>query len=830
VIALRQIGIAAAYIVAGKFGLGLAFVHASASAVWPPSGIAIAALLLYGVRCWPAVFAGAVIVNLTTSGHVLSSIGIAAGNTAEAVVAAVLVNRFAGGVTAFSRTVDLFKYVGLVIVATAISATVGTGVLTMSGEADWARFGPIWLTWWIGDAIAACALAPAIVLWLTGGVDVHRPARIVEAALIALAVALTALIDFAGLIPGIPDYLPLEFICIPPCLWAAFRFGAQGGATAALILSSIALWATSQGVGPFARDPASALPVLQSFIGVVAVTALTIGALVAERGTAEAVSRQLTHDLSQRVRERTVELEDTAARLVEAQQVAHIGSWEWHVADDRVWWSDELYRIYGLDASSFTASFTGFLDRVHPDDRDRVQRFVRAALDAASPMTFEHRIVRPDGTERWLQASGRVVTTKAGRPVRLVGTGQDITERKRLEAQRAALAGEQAARWQAEQANRQKDEFLAMVSHELRTPLNAIVGWLHLLRKKPLDAETTRAVEVIDRNSDALRRIIEDILDLSAIQSGKLRLDRQPQELHPTLQLAIESMRPKAEARNITVVLDTASEPVRIVADGARLQQIVANLLTNAVKFTPPGGRITVSWLRQPDAAAIRITDTGIGIAEEVRPGIFDAFRQGDASLTRGHGGLGLGLAISRHLVELHGGTIEVDSPGRDLGTTFTVRLPMGADADATPVPVPERPTIAGALTGVSVLLVEDDPDGRDAMERGLRAAGAGVVAAGSAGEASEKLLTLTPDLFVVDIRMPGKDGYTFVRELRAAGYRTPAMAVTAHASEDDRRRALDAGFDRHVTKPVDLQHLVRTAADLVAAAKTPTEGPAATA
>ena len=831
---LKFATVVAGYFAAGKFGLALALVHASASAVWPPTGIAIASLLGWGMRLWPAIFIGAFIVNVTTSGDVPSSIGIAIGNTLEAVVATLLVNRFAGGWQAFDRARDLFRYVCLAaLLSTAISATIGVLVLAAGDGSVWPRLGAIWLTWWIGDAIGAAIVAPAIVLWAKPPLNRRHTGKQVEAAAVAAAVLIASLAVFAGWWSW-PAALPLEFVCVPPILWAAFTFGARGAVTATIATSAIALWGTQQGLGPFAPHALEALPLLQTFIGVVGVTALAVGSLNSERQVAEQQSRELQDALAERIRERTADLQESnrllaaeitdrdraavalersEARLLEAQHVARIGSWEWNIGSDEVWWSAELFRIYGLDAATFAASYTGFMERVHPDDRRVVEHHVRNALETAGSMSFEHRVVRPDGAVRWLMARGRVITDSSSRPVRMLGTGQDITEWKALQAQRAALAGEQLARHQAEEANRHKDEFLAVLSHELRTPLNAIMGWLQLLALRPLDAETRRAVDVIDRNSQTLRRIIEDLLDLSAITSGKLRLSLQPMDVQPTLQLVLDSVRPRATPQEITLEL-RAGEPLYVAGDSQRLQQAVANLVTNAVKFTSTGGRVIVSAAREDDQVVITVADSGVGIAPEVLPYVFDAFRQGDVTFARGQGGLGLGLAITRHLVELHRGTVHVESPGEHRGATFIVRLPAVAAPEQTTSATPAAS--AAALSGVRLLVVDDDPDARSIFELGLTSAGAEVTSAASALEAEHCLRQGSPDALLVDIQMPGKDGYTFVRELRARGDRRPMVAVTAHASDDDRRRAMDAGFDRHLTKPVQLPELVTTLSDLL--------------
>jgi PAS domain S-box-containing protein len=808
-------GIIAAYVVGGAFGLSLAFVHVSATAVWPPTGIAIASLLLFGLRFWPAVFAGAFIVNVEPSG-IAASIGIGVGNTAEAAAAAALVQRYAGGVRAFTRAADLFKYVLIAAVgAPTVAATVGVASLAMAGRITSASPFFIWVTWWIGDAIAACVIAPAIVVWGVRATGTWSFERAAEAALIGLVITLTALIVFAGWLPGLDPHYALEFVCIPPCLWCAYRFGPRGAATGSLLLSGIAIWGTLGGLGPFGREvPQNALPLLQLFAGVVAVASMTVGALASQSREADQEIRALNTDLERRVGERTAQLIQSEARLLEAQQVGHIGSWEWDIVGDRVWWSDELYRIYGVDPSRFDATYAGFLALVHPDDRAMIEREVRRALGDGDAFDFEHRVVWPDGAVRWLHGRGRVVHGRDGSPLRMVGTGLDITERKALEAERARLADVEADRRAAEDANRQKDEFLAVLSHELRTPLNAVLGWLQVLRTRALDPEVARTIDVVERNGNALRRIIDDLLDLSAIVSGKLRLETAGVNLDAELRGAIESVRPHAEARGLALDYRPCPDPIVVEADPHRLHQVLSNLLTNAVKFTPAGGCVTLSCERDEDHAVVTIADTGIGVPKDAQPHIFDPFRQADSSLTRGHGGLGLGLAIARHLIDLHGGTIRVDSEGDHQGTTFTVRLHTATDLAVESSRAGLSDDVSAAvrlLHGKRVVVIDDDPDARQLLAIGLTAAGASVATASSAIQGLQRVVELLPDVVLVDIAMPEMDGYEFLRELRRSGHGMPAIAVTAHAAGHDRQRAIDAGFHDHIAKPVNLRHLVET-------------------
>jgi len=425
---------------------------------------------------------------------------------------------------------------------------------------------------------------------------------------------------------------------------------------------------------------------------------------------------------------------------------------------------------------------------------------------------------------------------------RLVGgVAIDITERKRVEEEREELlTREQAARAEAEAANRMKDEFLATLSHELRTPLNAMVGWTTLLRTRKFDETTTaRALETIDRNTKALSQLIEDLLDVSRIMTGKFRIEMRPVNLASVMDAAIDAVRSPAEAKNIQINSVFEDKVILVSGDPTRLQQIAWNLLTNAIKFTPKGGRIEIRLHRHNSDVQITVTDTGQGIYAEFLPYLFERFRQADASITRKHGGLGLGLAIVRHLVELHGGRIRAQSPGQGQGSTFIVSLPLrtirdydnisetfltGDGQDITRNDNDNIPIDNSELHGLWVLVVDDEPDARDLVTTVLEERGAKVTAVASAKEAFEVIAKGTaggkPDILISDIGMPEEDGYTLIRKVRALGPeqggRIPALALTAYARAQERERAIAAGFHIHIAKPVVPEELVAIVASLV--------------
>jgi len=366
---------------------------------------------------------------------------------------------------------------------------------------------------------------------------------------------------------------------------------------------------------------------------------------------------------------------------------------------------------------------------------------------------------------------------------------------------------------QAEMANRMKDEFLSTLSHELRTPLNSVLGWARLLASGKLDAnQTVHAVQAIERAGWAQSRLIEDLLDLSRIVSGKLELNTRPTIVPPLVQAAVDSLQPAAEAKRITVDVSLDDMPGAIAADPDRLQQVAWNLLSNAIKFTPAGGRVTVRLTSSPDEFRLTVSDTGAGFTPDVATHLFERFRQGDSSTTREHGGLGLGLGLVRHVVELHGGTVTAASPGEKLGSTFEVCIPI-RPWTAPLVEPPRAASPAPSLRGVTVLVVDDDKPARDFVRTTLEQYGAIVVTAASAAEAKASFKRQPPDVFVSDLVMPDQDGLELIRDIRQidriAGRITPAAALTALARSDDRRRALSAGYQMHVAKPVDPRELV---------------------
>ncbi|MEB3150244.1 MAG: ATP-binding protein [Sphaerospermopsis sp.] len=485
----------------------------------------------------------------------------------------------------------------------------------------------------------------------------------------------------------------------------------------------------------------------------------------------------------------------------------------------------------------------GWLNAVHPDDRANTASVWSNAVAKRCLYEVEHRLRRYDGEYRYMSVRAVPVFERDGRIREWVGVHTDITYRKQAEVEREELlAREQAARAQAEAANRVKDEFLAVLSHELRSPLNPILGWTKMLQTGKLSPQKTQeALTVIERNAKLQTQLIEDLLDVSRILQGKFSLNIELIDLEPTIFNALETIGLAAQAKSINLVFkvagdayqvfdeeeftklksQTSNPQFKLMADATRLQQVFWNLLSNAVKFTPDGGRVEVHLEEVNRQARITVTDTGKGISPEFLPHVFDYFRQSDSATTRKFGGLGLGLAIAKQLVELHGGTVTAISPGEGKGATFTVNLPLLETDYLTGEQ--GNMSLAGVdlqnLERVKILIVDDDTDSRELIAFVLTEEGAIVTQAASAFAALEIFSKSMPDILVSDIGMPEMDGYGLIRQIRTLpkdkGGDIPAVALTAYAGEYDEQQALNAGFQKHITKPVDPLELTRILTEL---------------
>ena len=654
---LPAIGIlTAVYFIAGKLGLMLASLHASASPVWPAAGIALGALLVLGYRVWPAIFVGAFLVNLTTAGNVATSLAIASGNTLEALCGAWLVNRFAGGTTVFDRPQGVFIFALAAVFSTIIGPAFGVTSLALAGFADWTNYGAIWLTWWLGDTTGDLLIAPLIILWSIASRRHWNTKEAVEVGILLLLLVVLSEAVFGGWLTISARNYPIAFICGPIVIWTAFRFTQRETSTGIFILSAIAIWGTLHGFGPFVRETENqSLLALQSWTAVLTITAMALSAGMAERrGAEEALLQQ------------------------------------------------------------------------------------KAIVEAA---------------------------------------------------------------------DRTKDHFLAMLSHELRTPLTPVISTLETLETEPTQTEDSKAaLAMIHRNIELETQLIDDLLDFTRIAKDKLQLRFTPVDAHLAISNVVEICRAEADLRRLRVHLNLRANTRHVAADAAKFQQIIWNLLKNAIKFTPESGEIAISSSNpSPEVLTISVRDTGVGMESEVMQRIFDPFEQGNRSFERRFGGLGLGLAISKSLAQAHGGTLTAQSEGRDRGSTFV--LSMQTTSPAEGLDSPARASDETSRQGLRILLVDDHQDTCAALEKLLVRRGHLVAATHNVRSAMEAAARNRFDLLISDIALPDGSGIDLMTQLQAIS-KMPGIAISGFGNNRDIEKSLEAGFCEHLIKPVKLEKL----------------------
>jgi len=484
-------------------------------------------------------------------------------------------------------------------------------------------------------------------------------------------------------------------------------------------------------------------------------------------------------------------------RLRVALCAAQMGTWLWHIAADEQILDESLQRLMGLAPAATQGTLEDFLQAVHADDRTAVRQAFEHSLRERGDLNIEFRVVWPDGSLHWLRDQGKVFHD-GGRPVYMTGACVDITERKSLEQ-----ALRQRARELAE-ADRRKDEFLAMLAHELRNPLAPIRSTLEVLRLHKIeDPRLQKAYATIDRQVGHLARLVDDLLDVSRITRGKIRLYKEVVELGTVVGHAVEMVRPHVEARNHELMVSLPVRPVRLEADETRLTQVLFNLLENAAKYTEPGGRIWLTAEPEDGHVVVRVRDTGMGMAAELVPKVFDIFAQGERTLDRSQGGLGIGLTLVRGLVEMHGASVQAISPGPGQGSEFVVRLPVmpGSPPDR---PVPAEVRVPGARAA-RILVVDDTADVAESLAMLLESLGHEVRLACDGAQALEAARSWRPEAVLLDIGLPGMDGYEVARRLRREPGLGPLLlvAVSGYGQDEDRRRSHEAGFDHHLVKPV---------------------------
>jgi PAS domain S-box-containing protein len=658
--------VTAAYYGTAKLGLALAFAHSSVTAVWAPTGIALAAILLWGYRLWPAVALGAFLANLGTGVPLLVVFGIATGNTLEALLGAWLLS-----LVGFRRTLDRVRDVlSLIVLAamvsTTVSATIGVSSL-YAGEILPAReLSSTWLVWWLGDSGGDLLVAPVLLLLFTGGLPAMRRARRVgECLLLAALLVATSFLAFSFT-------RPIGYLTFPLLVLGAVRFRQCGAALGSLAVAGIAVWFTSRGTGPFVdASPDTSLIYAQTFACSIAITALVLAAITTEREQATEALAALGEELEAKVHERTADLEASEGELAQAQAVAHIGSWKWDVVTDEISWSDELFRICGLEPGSVTLT-PGFYrdDLVHPEDRDLVHESFAQCHATGAPFAANHRIVRPDGELRWIHGRGEAVMGDSG-PIALHGTAQDITElleaRQELEVYARKL----------EQSNRELEDFASVASHDLQEPLRKIQAFGGRLSARFADALGSDGREYLARMESAAARmqtLIEGLLSVSRVTTkaepfDAVDLGEIAREVVSDLETQLEDTGGRVVVRELPIV----------EADRLQMRQLLQNLIGNALKFHKPDEppMVTVYEQRSENgSASIAVSDNGVGFEGRYAERIFIAFERlhGRAE----YDGTGIGLALCRKIVQRHGGTMEARSvPG--VGSTFAFTLPRGS-------------------------------------------------------------------------------------------------------------------------------------------------------
>jgi PAS domain S-box-containing protein len=636
--ALWALGVGASYVVLGKLGISLSVAHGVITPVWAPTGIAIAALLVFGRSLWPAVYVAGFLTNVTSGASPLLAAAIALGNTGEAVVAASLLRK-ARFRLELGRVRDVLLLVGLAGgIATLVSATNGVAVLWIAG-ADRTSVGSDWLLWWFGDAVGAMMVTPFLLLAF-----VHRRTRptswrLLEAAALVIALGLASGVVFLG---GAWHY---PYLLVPVLLWAALRFHQLGAAAASFLVGAIATWGTVVGTVPIDVGTETArVQIIQALVGVLAVSMLVLGATLEER---EAARRSV---------------EQLASTLVEAQALAHIGSWEWDLRNDSLRWSDELYRIYGIPQGTAIAAEV-WLERIQPEDRQVVEEVTRQASADGKPFRLEYRIVMEDGQTRMIQSRGRALMGEMAGPERLLGTAQDVTEQRQAEMLRA--------------------DILAIVSHELRTPLASILNFGVVLRESraSLSAQSVqRTIEQILGQARRIDRLLSDLLEIDRLRHGQAAPARTATNVAELASEVAETHRSTSRPIRVRSQLTTA------YVDPAKIERVVDNLLANAVKHTPPDSRIALRLERVGNDLLIVVDDNGPGVPDEYKQAVFEIFDRGPKIMSSDPGS-GIGLALVARFAALHGGTawIEDSTSG---GASVRVLLPgcvLGDEREAVP-------------------------------------------------------------------------------------------------------------------------------------------------
>ena len=805
--------LAAVYFVVAKLSLLLAIPPGYATAVWPPSGIALAAMLLWGTRLWPGIWLGAALTNFTVEGSPLLAVLIATGNTLEGVVGATLIRRFIGSRDYFESGDNVVKFVVLTALSATIAAAVGVISLSLFKALPWSHFVANAWTWWQGDASGMIIVAPLIASWAVRSWPRWSLPTAIEAGSLVSALALVTFIIFGSAPP-----FPLAFMTLPFIIWAAIRFGQREVMTVTAMVCAIAIWYTIQGRGPFGLGSSNvSLLILVAYTSTLVLTGLVLSGAIGARGRAIAELRKGKELLEQRVEERTLEVEVSnqtlRAELAEhtrQEEILRQSEERFRLLVDGV----KDYAIFMLDSGGHIVSWNTGAEHIkgykaseiigkhfsvfYPAE-DIARKWPEHELTVArAEGRFEDEgwRLRKDGSRFWANVIIAALYDNEHRVRGFAKVTRDLSVRRRIEA--------------LEESERQMNEFLAMLAHELRNPLASIVNALGLMRSKPgEDQAEFRAV--LERQTALLARIVDDLLDVSRITRGKISLKREILDMNRMITRTLASCRPLIDAHRHALELRLPDEELPVDGDSTRLSQVVFNLISNAVKYTPDGGRITIAVKREDGEAVLRVHDTGIGIAPALLPKVFDLFVQGDRSLDRTEGGLGIGLTVVRRLIEMHGGSVSAASSGHGEGSEFVVRLPLALGHGVARGPAKEVPPHL-PVTRRRLLVVDDNRDFANTLGALFETMGHDVRIAYNGTDAMSIAAEYRPDAAFLDIGLPGRNGYEVARMLRSspelAGL--TLVAFTGYGRDEDRRRVREAGFDYHLVKPAEATELAK--------------------
>lgn len=518
-------------------------------------------------------------------------------------------------------------------------------------------------------------------------------------------------------------------------------------------------------------------------------------------------------------REKEIEFyKQRSEQLLYAAENADIGLWFWDLVEDKIFSTPKCNKLFEVPADEPISILT-ITDILHPEDRKRVEKAIFQSQTYGEDYESEFRIIHSDGSIHWVAARGKTFLNGEGKPLNMMGIVRGITEKKAASDKLSKIyARERKARDEAVEANRTKDFFLAIVSHELRSPLNAILGWTKILLTRNVDSETHRsALETIERSARSQAKLIEDLVDSTRIASGKLRLEFRPTNLYEIIKNVLNSQKPSAEAKDIALEFQAERPVMQVFGDMVRLQQVFSNIVSNSIKFTPKGGKVQIGIFSHHNKVKVFVTDNGTGISAETLPHIFRQFAQGDEKISADRSGLGLGLSISKILVEKHKGKIKAESKGIGHGSTFTVELPLIFTEEEVVSQIKvSSPREEKRLKNAKILIVEDDPDSRQVLQLVLEQSGAKVKAATSASDALKILSaskTDLPDAIISDLAMPDKDGYALMSQVRRLaadnGGKIPAIALSAFAADENKQKAFSSGFQKYHTKPFEPDLLI---------------------